>query len=135
MNWERVYTVNDFYDHPRLGVADFEGKPHIYEAEFSEIQDEYSGLYWLVEIQAELFALVMENWEIWLRWDSAYKQGIATLESHPALPADRQRHSELTQLIGDQLRARSENALVRQAEFRGGKVRWIAQANDEGNWS
>lgn len=59
MRWERVYTVNGFWDCPRLGVADYKGRPHIYESEFSEAQDDYSGLYRLSEVEPALLALIL----------------------------------------------------------------------------
>jgi hypothetical protein len=118
MEWERLYTVNDSHDGPLLGVTDFKGAPHIYEGEFSAEDDEYTGRFMLAKIEPQLFVLVMEDWEIWLRWRSAFDQGKATIDTHPALPKDRQRHTELKQLIGDRLHATPENSLVRRAEFR-----------------
>ena len=56
MSWERVHTVNDFYDGPRLGVADYLGKPHIYQSEFSEAEDDYNDRFWLMPIEQKLFA-------------------------------------------------------------------------------
>ena len=37
VDWERVHTVNDYDDGPRLGVAEVFGHPHIYESPFSEL--------------------------------------------------------------------------------------------------
>jgi hypothetical protein len=30
--FEKVYTVTDFYDGPRGGIANFRGHPHVYES-------------------------------------------------------------------------------------------------------
>jgi hypothetical protein len=38
MIWCRVYTVNDYYDGPRPGIADYQGRPHAYESQFNESQ-------------------------------------------------------------------------------------------------
>jgi hypothetical protein len=54
MTWERVYTVNDCYGGLLLGVADFHGKPHIYKAESTEVADDYTGRFWLAEIDPDL---------------------------------------------------------------------------------
>jgi hypothetical protein len=118
MRWERVYTVNGFYDGPRLGVADYNGRPHIYESEFSEVEDDYSGLYRLSEVEPAPLALILEDWEIWLRWEADFKQGKVGLETHPALPHKNQRSTELKQLIGDRLRADPQSPIVKRAEFR-----------------
>ncbi len=117
--WERVYTVNDFYDGPRLGVANLHGKPHIYEAEFSDELDDYTGSFWLREIDQNLLTLGLEDWAIWLRWEKAYKQGSVSIEGHPALPDDRARHDEISLLIGDQLNAKAGSSVIKLASFRG----------------
>jgi hypothetical protein len=116
--WERVYTVNDYHDRPRFGVANLGGKPHVYQAEFSDQLDDYTESFWLREINEHLLTLVLEDWAIWLRWKKAHQQGRATIESHPALPQDRARHAEISSLIGDQLTARPDNSVVKLASFR-----------------
>src|SRR5262245_56291606 len=80
--WDQIYTINKYYDGPELGVADYRGKPHIYERQFDTERDDYSERFLLSPIDPELLSLVLENWEIWLRWDSAYRQGNATIKTH-----------------------------------------------------
>ena len=68
MRPDRVLTVNEFYDGPRRGVAELNGVPHIYEAEFDYNPSNGRGdTYFLSPIGTELLALVMEDWAIWLR--------------------------------------------------------------------
>lgn len=38
--FERVYTVTVWYDGPRIGVADFEGRPHRFESTFADIDSD-----------------------------------------------------------------------------------------------
>jgi hypothetical protein len=109
MNIDRVLTIHDYYDGPRLGVAELNGIPHIYEAEFDHNTDEYGDTYFLSPIDRELLAFVMEDWEIWCRWDKAQKRGEAISETHPALPHERARHEELEHLIGSRLKANPAN--------------------------
>jgi hypothetical protein len=106
---DRVLTVNEYYDGPRLGVAELNGIAHVYEAEFDHNSDEYGDTYFLSPIDEGLLGLVLEDWAIWCRWHSAYGRGDVTLESHPALPEDRQRHEELKRLIGNGLSADPNN--------------------------
>lgn len=117
MSTDRVLTVNDYYDGPRLGIAEFNGAPHIYEAEFDHSADEYGDTYFLSPIEPKLLALVLEDWEIWLRWQAAHKRGEVGLDSHPALPADRERHEVLKALIGDQLKTDPANRVYCKASF------------------
>jgi len=66
MAWDRVHTVNGYYDGPRLGIADVDGVPHIYEAEFDHSSDEYGDTYFVSPVDESLLALVLEDWEIWV---------------------------------------------------------------------
>jgi hypothetical protein len=117
MNRDRILTVNDYYDGPRLGIAEVNGVPHIYEAEFDHNSDEYGDTYFVSLIDPELLALVLEDWEIWLRWEAAYKQGDVTLESHPSLPAERVRHETLKSAIGNRLKSNPECRSYFKAKF------------------
>jgi hypothetical protein len=117
MGWDRVYTVNDYYDGPRLGIADVDGLPHIYESEFDYSSDEYSDTYFVSPVDESLLALVLEDWEIWLRWNSAFKRGEVSIESHPALPEDRERHEALKIAIGDRLQVDRARAKCMKGRF------------------
>lgn len=123
---DRVYTVNNYYDGPRLGVADVDGVPHIYEAEFDHTSDEYGDTYFVSPIDESLLALVLDDWEIWLRWDSAFKRGEVSIETHPALPEDRERHEALKIAIGDRLKVDREQSKYMKAHFNDGDtiVEW-----------
>jgi hypothetical protein len=106
---DRVLTINDYYDGPRLGIAEFGGVAHIYEAEFDHSWEDHNGelcgdTYFVSPIAPDLLDLVLEDWAIWLRWDAAFKSGETDLDTHPALPHERLRHEELKQLTGDRLR-------------------------------
>jgi hypothetical protein len=61
---DRVLTINDYYDGPRLGVAEFRGVAHIYESEFDHSSDDYGDTYVVSPIEPELLALVLEDWAI-----------------------------------------------------------------------
>lgn len=67
--YERVYTVVDYYDGPRKGVADYQGKPHLYEC------INYSDAFLLAPLDTEAFWFAMEDWAIYQRWELAYQKG------------------------------------------------------------
>jgi hypothetical protein len=117
--WERVYTINGYFDGPRLGVADFQGRPHIFQSRFDVVKDDWSDEYQLVEIDPDLLRLVLEDWQIWLRWQTAFKGGKIGIETHPALPAERARHDELQNEIGDRLERPAGVSKTARAVFRG----------------
>ena len=99
---EAVYTVTDFYDGLRGGVASCHGTPHLYQSQFEDIEGG-SESFLVQPIDAETFRLAMEDWAIWCRWERAFHAGHAPAGSHPALPDDRQRHAELTELLRSRL--------------------------------
>ncbi|MEO8702073.1 MAG: hypothetical protein ABI867_18665 [Kofleriaceae bacterium] len=130
--FERVYTMTDYYDGPRCGIADFDGRPHLYSSPFEEHQDAYSDLFELRAVDPETLALALEDWEIWLRWETAFHAGEVTTETHPALPADRQRHDELAPMLEARLAALPGPVVRARGEFRpqaghadGGRGRWL----------
>jgi len=118
MTWERVYAIHGFHDRPRSGVADHGGQPHFFECEFSEALDDYTEKYLLSPIDAELLALVVEHWAIWIRWREAFHRGEVTIGKHPALDEDKERNEELTRAISDRLKIVPENAQAMKATFR-----------------
>lgn len=63
--WERVLTVNDFWDGPRRGIAEVSGRPHINESPFNDRKDDFEEFFWGQPIDVELLALVLEDWDIW----------------------------------------------------------------------
>jgi hypothetical protein len=126
-DYEAVHTITDWYDGARRGIADFNGKPHYYENRWPEGADDWSEIYFLQPIDDATFALAMEDWGIWLRWDQARKSGEATLATHPALPRERQRHDEIEKILAERLVISPETCLKATAEFLYGqptKVKW-----------
>jgi hypothetical protein len=123
-----LHTVTDVYDGPRKGVTSFDGRPYVYESEWDDSADEYAPTYRLSPISAEVLALALEDWEIWLRWQSACREGKTGMETHPALPQDRGRHDQLQEILKEQL-VIDETCFVRaKADFRrlpsGLAVKW-----------
>jgi hypothetical protein len=113
---EMVFTVDDYYDGPLKGIANFQGKPHFYERIFDSATDDYSDIYRLTPIDDRIFRLAMEEWEIWRRWEVAFHAGRAKMGSHPALPEDVAKYDELKRALGDGLHS-SPNAVVRTGKF------------------
>jgi hypothetical protein len=105
MPYERVYTMTDYYDGPRAGIANFRGKPHVYISPFDRSKDRYAEWYELRPVDDETLRLALETWEIWLRWDDAHHAGLAGLETHPALPPDRARYDKIKPVLAARLTA------------------------------
>ena len=116
---DKVLTVNEYYDGPRLGIAEYNGIPHIYESEYDYSTETTGDTYWISLIGSDLYHLIMEDWEIWIRWETAFKSRKASRETHPALPIDRKRHDELKLIIGDRLKSDPNNRKLVRASFDG----------------
>ena len=118
MPFEPVYTVTEYYDGPRIGIADFAGHPHFYEAEWSDAQSNYADTFLLTPVDGETLALALEDSEIGKRWETAFHRGLADLASCPALPEDRSRHLELEKALSLRLVTDHDRALRKLGEFR-----------------
>lgn len=114
--YERVYTMTDYYDGPRGGIANFRGTPHAYASLFAE--DEYTDVFELRPVDDETLRLALEDWEIWLRWDDAHKSGIVNLDTHPALPTDRARHDEIEPVLAARFAALPGPVIRARGNFR-----------------
>ncbi len=112
-----VHSVLDYYDGPRSGVADFGGVPHVYECDWSDEADDYSDIYLLVPLPEEVFKLALEDWAIWRRWEAAFHRGEASQETHPALPQDRERHTELQNRLAPFMKVDSRECFRAKASF------------------
>src|SRR5262249_22272614 len=100
---EEVFTVEDYYDGPRKGVAKFRGQPHFYDCLFDQAKGEYSDLYHLTPLPQSISELAKEDWAIWKKWEAAFHSGEETIESYPALPQDRARHQEIRAILASTL--------------------------------
>ena len=114
---ENVYTVTDYYDGPRRGVADFNGTPHAYTSVFDDSEDEWESTFLLRPVDQGTLRLVLEDWKIWERWRKAFDEGRATIESHPALPQDRQRHEQIKPILEQALKIEPTTKLRARGRF------------------
>ena len=123
--FERVYTVHDWYDRPRAGFADFGGVPHAYAARWRDDLDDWEEEYVLTPITPQQLELVLEDWAIWQRWETAFRSGHTTLATHPAMPEDAERHAVLAPQLAAILSSESPGSHRAVGEFRargGGQI-------------
>jgi hypothetical protein len=118
--FERVYTVVDYWDGPREGVADFQGRPHLFQAEWDKGADDDESVrtFLLRPISHKALEAALEDWTIWLRWEQAFHAGETTEQSHPALPEDRSRHEELEATFAAEVRGLEGPPLRAHGTFR-----------------
>jgi len=115
--YEEVFTVMDYYDGPRRGIANFNGKPHFYDCVLDESRQNYSDRYRLNAIPNHIFELAMEDCAIWEKWQAAFLAGKTSKGSHPALPQDRSRHEVIRSILDAALRTDELTCVIRIGSF------------------
>lgn len=103
---EKVHTVWEYYDGPRTGIADYQGKPHYFACTSDDTSHNYYGdSYGLSPIDAETLAFALEQWDLWRKWEHAFYSGKVTEESHPGHGGQDARYDELQGLLQSRLAA------------------------------
>jgi len=85
---------------------------------WNNLKGDFEEFYLVSPIDPALLALVLEDWDIWIRWSEALDRGEVTTKTHPALPPDWPRHDELEKLIDARLSVDPANSRRLKAEFR-----------------
>jgi hypothetical protein len=121
--FERVYSVTDYWDGPREGVADFRGTPHLFRSVFrSDLGAWDDDRHYLRPLTAEEAALAVEDWAIWRRFAGHYRGKVAPVTTDfadwGALPEDRNRHRELRALLAPVFALDVAQCVIASAEFR-----------------
>lgn len=118
--WEAVHTVNDYYDGPRNGIADYRWAPHVYKCVWDDSTDDWSVVFLLSPITPEQMSAVEEAWSIWRRYRANFQQGnLLPGDEHPALEGDWPRHEQLRGIVDDALVVDEARAVRAVPEFRG----------------
>jgi hypothetical protein len=123
--------MTDYWDGPRGGIADFNGRACSYRARPDEAAG-YSDVFELRAVDEGMLRLALEDWDIWKRWEDALLAGRTTEDTHPALPEDRARHGEIATVLQQRLAALPGPVAEATGEFRtapgkpkGGRGRWL----------
>jgi hypothetical protein len=117
MTFERVYTIWDYYDGPRSGLADYRGRPHYYECSWNDAADDWNESYLLTPVESETLTLALEQWGIWRQWEHAHQRGEASSDTHPALSGQDSRYHELEAILKSRIDATSAASLRARGIF------------------
>lgn len=99
LDYEDVFTVTQYWDGPRQGIANFNDKPHFYKCVFDESKDEWSDTFVLSAVDEKTYQLALEDWRIWKRWEDDFQKGKVKLDSHPALVTRSTNQAEISNLL------------------------------------
>jgi hypothetical protein len=106
--FEKVHTVTYYYDGPRRGIADFQGRPHLYVSDFGPA-------FFLSPVDDDVFCLALEAWAIYRRWESPVVLGMVREDM---LPADSVRHEELRSVLATRLTVDPARSFRAYGQFR-----------------
>ncbi len=76
-DYEPVYTVWDYFDQPRRGVAAYSRIPHYYERLFDEVADAFSDIYVLAPLDEPTARLALEAWECWIEFRQKRRHNVS----------------------------------------------------------
>ena len=96
---ERVYVENDWYDGPRAGIADIDGHPHRFKANFDDSDDEHIGTFSVWPVAEDEMSREIEQWQIFVEWNDRYELGQTTVEDHPGNGGINARWDEIETLL------------------------------------
>ena len=128
---EKVFTISDWYDGPRAGAAEYEGKPYWYRSVYldSEEWNPDEDRFELTPLTPEVLAWELEQTEMFNRWDAARKDGTVIWNEDEstfgAFPDELPRYRELSTNIDAYLSRTVPELLVRGTFISGSEtVKW-----------
>lgn len=80
---EQVYVENERYDGPRAGVAAIAGVPHRFKSMYDDDEDNFPGTFLVWPVTQENFDLEVEQWRIFVDWNTNYELGLTHVDTHP----------------------------------------------------
>lgn len=102
---EHVYVENDWYDGPRSGLADVDGRPHRFVSQFDEAEGDDMGTFVLWPVEEAELLLEREQWNIFVSWNEHFEAGRRGVASHPGHGGVDRRWDELESMLKE-VRAR-----------------------------
>ena len=120
--FERVYTIDEWDEGPRSGVANFAGVPHYFRS-VGESRERFE----LTPLPREVFELILEADALFHRWHPGpqTRTGIAVGGARAVEGAERARYETLQSDIAAALQSLVPVAIVRgDFDFDPDRVRW-----------
>ena len=131
--WEIVHTLDDWYDGPRAGAADYKGAAYWYRSIYLDSDDwnPDEDRFELTRLSADALAWEIELKAIFEAWNSARETGLVEWAeddgeiSFGALPADRVRYHYLKEKLGVYLaETEPERLVIGRFKYQPLRVRW-----------
>lgn len=114
---EQVYVKNEYYDGPRRGIANYNGVPHRFIANFDDLNVE-NDTFRLFPVLNDEFSLEIEQWKIYVEWDKKYESGELGADTHPGHGGIDKRWDEIEKILQPKRDIIPESAIEVYAEFK-----------------
>lgn len=131
--YEIVYVVEEWYDGPRSGYADYKQKPYFYRSIFLDIEndDDYNpneDRFEMTPVSEQVVEWAVAKHGLWLRWNAVYRTGALSQEVDDVriLPEDRVHYQELCVLVEQCMITQREISFIVRGKFELGsrRVQW-----------
>ena len=132
--YETVYVVEDWYDGPRSGFANYQQQPHFYRSLFLDIEinsdyDPDENRFELTPVSEQVVEWAVASHYLWLKWNEAYRAGTIAQEANDEiriLPEDRVRYQELCEMIEQHRNEQVASKFIVRGKFEIGsrRVQW-----------
>jgi hypothetical protein len=141
--YELVFTVLEYYDGPRKGIASYRKTPHFFDCIISNDKNEYSEKYFLTPLDDETYRLAMEASEIFRKWEIRFHDNKRTSTTSGAYLLDTKKYRAINRVLDKRLVTIPRQAIIRIGHFdvlwrpklpkgviRPLQVKWTAQPTD-----
>lgn len=132
--YEAVYVVEDWYDGPRSGYADYRQKPHFYRSlhldgdnykHYNPDEDRFE----LTPVSVQVVEWAVASYQLWVKWDEAYRTGTLPEDAGDdtrILPEDRVDDQKLRALIEQSINTQAGTKFIVRGKFEPGcrRVHW-----------
>ncbi len=133
--YETVHVVEDWYDGPREGFANYQNKPHHYRPLHLDTSD-YDAYnpdedrFELTPVSEQAIEWATASHQLWLRWNDAYRAGTLVQDANDlrVLPEDRVQDQHLRDLLEQHRNERAVLAFIVRGKFELGcyRVQWYS---------
>jgi len=114
---EHVFVELEWYDGPRVGVANINGLPHRFSSKYNEEDDEYMDTFQVWPINKEDLDYEVEQWRIFVDWNNEYVLGKTDTSTHPGAGGIDKRWDELQILLKQSRETIPSSVKLARAEF------------------
>ena len=131
-SYETVHIVEDWYDGPRNGYADYEQQPHFYRSlhldgdnyeHYNYDEDRFE----MTPVSAQVLEWAIASHQLWVKWDEAHRTGTLPEGADVRiLPEDRVHYQKLCDRIKQHLDVCPEASFIVRGKFELGcrRVQW-----------